>query len=254
MKIKIFKPTWWHTQNGKVPYVKLSGLWLNNYGFEPDKYFNVEYMPNEAIFRLEEENNKFVGNENVDRKKVCGKTLNFSIKPVLSKSSVKFKDIGFEPGKPAVAKCEYGCIRVFPIHLENADLMTVSSLLYKRRTTPIANIHLSGVFLANAGFTLNKLVHINYSYGKILLKACGEGSEDYFKIRKSILANRKGSLTKVFQKLSIHTKEYYPFLNINESWLELMGFAEGTPIIVKSEYGIVDISILDLETTSKKAI
>lgn len=253
MKIKVFKPTGWDYKRNKIPHIRLYGSWLRECGFEPDNYFYIEYRADEVILRLQQTSNSLIYDQNINRGKVFGVALKNSVRPMITRSSIMFKDIGFNLGISAIAEYEYGFIRLIPLETEDAKIMTVSSNRAKKRALPTANIHLSGNLLVNAGFTVNKLVHIDYDYGRIRLKVCGESNEDYLKIRKTILTNRKGSLITVKQMLSVRTKKYYPFVDINDSWFEAMGFIEGTPIIIKSEYGIIDISILDLKTARKRA-
>lgn len=247
MEIKIYKPIYTNGYNIKDLYIKLRGLWLHKYGFIAGRYFYIEYKQNEVVFSLEEAHGDASELETLQKKmitKIPTKEPFVQLGSTVAKSSSKFTDIGFRHLKHAVALCEYGKIRLIPLNLENADATLVSHTIYRHKT--ISRIRLSGKLLSSSGFTYNKLVYIDYKRDRIILKACGESKEDYLAATKMILANKSGALTMVGQQLSDHTGKYYPFVNINEPWLENIGFTVGTPVIARYEKGIIDISVLEI--------
>lgn len=112
-------------------------------------------------------------------------------------------------------------------------------------------IRLSGFWLNEIGFEYDNLVSAEYGTGSIVLKLQGKGTETYSKVVKGLLKNKSGLLQVNHE---FKNKKQTIHLDLKGFWMEDYGFKIGSVIVVKSEYGVINIRVLDLDKLDKATI
>lgn len=105
-------------------------------------------------------------------------------------------------------------------------------------------IRLAGFWLNDIGFKYNNLATVEYEPGKIVIKLQGSGIDTYSQIVKEVLASKDGLLQ---VRLEWHNKKQTPHLEIKGLRLENFGFTIGSVIVLKIEYGVINIHLVDLD-------
>jgi hypothetical protein len=123
----------------------------------------------------------------------------------------------------------------------NTQVMVVGSAKGTYRRRP--RIRLAGFWLNGIGFEPDSLVIAGYDTGSIVFKSQGKGIGTYKKLVRQVRENRSGLLQ---VKQEMHNKKRTPHLEVKGLWLEDLGFAAGSVIVVLSEYGVIRIRLLDL--------
>jgi hypothetical protein len=103
-------------------------------------------------------------------------------------------------------------------------------------------IRLAGFWLESFGFTPDSLVSAVYSHGGIVLQLQGEGLDAYRKIVGQVRTSKSGLLQ---VKNELHNKKRTPHMEVKGFWLEEMGFTIGSILVVRSEYGLIRINLID---------
>ena len=109
-------------------------------------------------------------------------------------------------------------------------------------------IRLAGFWLNEIGFEYEKMVTVEYQNGRINLKLQGSGIETYKNLVKEA---RKSGLDLIKVENQYHNKKLTPHLEIKGFRLNDLGFNIGSVILVRFEYGHIEIILLDI---SKLAI
>ncbi|MDP4093570.1 MAG: hypothetical protein Q8920_09435 [Bacillota bacterium] len=110
-------------------------------------------------------------------------------------------------------------------------------------------IRLSGFWLNEIGFKPDSLISIMYESNTINLRLVGTGMETYQNLVKGILKRNHG-LLQVKNEVSNNKKT--PHLEVKGYWVEDLGFKVGDVILVQSEFGVINIQLLDLEKVGIK--
>jgi hypothetical protein len=105
-------------------------------------------------------------------------------------------------------------------------------------------IRLAGFWLNDIGFKPDSIATIEYESKSILLKVQGSGLDTYKSFVRYARANKAGLLQ---VKEECHNKKCTPHLEVKGFWLEMLGFTIGSHIVVKFEYGSINIRLLELE-------
>lgn len=121
-------------------------------------------------------------------------------------------------------------------------IMVVGSEKGVQRPKP--RMRLSGLWLNEIGFTDNSLATAEYEAGKMTIKLKGSGLDTYSQVVRGVIAAKAGLLQ---VKPAPFNKIHTPHLEIKGYWLEGWGFAIGSVFVVKAEYGLINISLMELE-------
>ena len=105
-------------------------------------------------------------------------------------------------------------------------------------------IRLAGFWLNDIGFKPDNLVTIEYESKSIMLKVQGSGLDTYKSFVRYARANKAGLLQ---VREECHNKRRTPHFEIKGFWLEMLGFTIGSHIVVKFEYGSINIRLLELD-------
>lgn len=105
-------------------------------------------------------------------------------------------------------------------------------------------IRLAGFWLENIGFEVDTLVTADYDNGSIVLKSQGTGIDTYTRLVRQV-RKKHSSLLQV--TLESHNRKQTPHLEVKGFWLEKLSFTIGSVIVIRFEYGLIHIKLLDLE-------
>lgn len=120
-------------------------------------------------------------------------------------------------------------------------IMTVGSAKTKVVNKRRPRIRLSGFWLNEIGFEGGKLAAAQYDHGSILIRA--HNSDNYRNLVRGAVKEKSG----LFQvRQTTHNRKLTPHLELKGFRLELLGFAIGSVIAVRYEYGFIKITLIDL--------
>lgn len=105
-------------------------------------------------------------------------------------------------------------------------------------------IRLAGFWLDEIGFKYNSLVTVEYEDGRIVMKVQGSGMDTYGELVKKVISTKAGLLQ---VRLEWHNKKKTPHLEVKGFWLEQFGFKIGSVIVLRFEYGVITIRLVDLD-------
>jgi hypothetical protein len=112
--------------NKNIPFIKLIGKWLKEFGFEPNKLVEIKCSKNNILLKLYEENTI----NHLEMSKRLFKTGNNGIlyvvnvwrknkqrSPSITLKGLWLEDFGFTIGDVVATKCEYGSINLYRLDL-----------------------------------------------------------------------------------------------------------------------------------------
>jgi hypothetical protein len=103
-------------------------------------------------------------------------------------------------------------------------------------------VRLQGDWLNGIGFDMGKLVTAEYGQGKIILRP--QDCDNYKDLVKSALKTNSG----LFQvQRETNNKKQFPQIDIRGFQLKQIGFIIGSVIIARYEYGLIKLSLVDLD-------
>lgn len=106
----------------------------------------------------------------------------------------------------------------------------------------IPRIRLGGYWLNEIGFGFNTVVSVKYEDGNLVLQRHESGKEAYFHLAD--LGFRKRSCMLRVGRETIDSPK--PHFTVKGYWLEEFGFNIGSVVIVRYEYGIIRMQVLDI--------
>jgi hypothetical protein len=104
-----------------VPKVRLSGLWLNEFGFNNDKLVSISYSAGNIIIKLEGDGTPEIylkaakevfKNNSGTLLQIARETIKRGFAPRIKIAGMRLNQIGFTIGSIIAVHCEYGLIRL----------------------------------------------------------------------------------------------------------------------------------------------
>ena len=105
----------------------------------------------------------------------------------------------------------------------------------------IPRIRLSGFWLNEVGFEFNTVVSVNYEDGNLVLQRHESGKEAYFHLAD--LGLRRRSFMLRVSRDNMNNQR--PQLILKGYWLDEFDFNIGAVAVVRYEYGIIKMKVLD---------
>lgn len=110
-------------------------------------------------------------------------------------------------------------------------------------------IRLTGPWLAEMGFQTDCLATAEYQFRQITIRLQGSGLEAYSKVVKKALSSREGLLQVRQERLR---DKRHPHLQLAGFWLEDLGFKIGSLLVIRYEYGLINLQLLDLDELKER--
>lgn len=107
----------------------------------------------------------------------------------------------------------------------------------------IPRIRFGGYWLNEIGFEFNTVVSVKYENGNLVLQRHESGKEAYFHLAN--LGFRKRSCMLRVGRETISSQK--PHFSVKGYWLDEFGFNIGNVVIVRYEYGIIKMQVLDAQ-------
>lgn len=122
------------------------------------------------------------------------------------------------------------------------QVMLVGSAKTDNLQRRIPRIRLGGFWLGGIGFEPEMIATAEYEKGSIILKLQGSGIDTY----KSLAAQARINQTLLlYVRQEFHNKKHTPYIEIRGAWLEKLGFTVKSVILVRTEYGLIRIKLID---------
>ncbi|MGE5371932.1 MAG: hypothetical protein ACM3QZ_08105 [Solirubrobacterales bacterium] len=106
-------------------------------------------------------------------------------------------------------------------------------------------IRISGFWLNEYGFERDSLVIAEYDQERITFKLQGSGMEAYKAVVKQVRESDSLALLQV--KAEMHNGKRTPHIEVKGPWLEDLGFSIGSWFVLRPEYGVFTLRLLDLD-------
>ncbi len=235
------------------PGIKLQGNWLNSIGFSYGKSAAAEYGENAITLRLQDSGAyrdlvKTALNTSSGLFHVRRETNNKVDFPRLDIWGTRLEQMGFTFDSVVMARYEYGLIKLSLVDTSQLETyqgaMSMPSKILtvnygKGKYGPRPCIKISGNWLDEIGFTCGKVIAVEYSPGKIILRLLKRTPRGFTK------GGLKGG-SRLFQVRRVRNKTqyYYSYINFSGNWLARSGFTVGKSFAVLYEYGLIKLLLI----------
>jgi len=135
--------------------------------------------------------------------------------------------------------------------METRVMVVGSSKAENKQKKRKPRIRLTGPWLPEIGFEPDCLATAEYQHGHITIRLQGSGLDTYQKVVKKALSSRDGLLQVRLERVS---GKCYPHLELTGFWLEELGFQIGKLMVIRYEYGLINIHLLDLDELKARGL
>lgn len=235
-------------RNTKKPQLMLIGAWLESIGFGAGTFVAITYTDSSLILKSSGcDYHVLVHSMTADTPiiQVTNRLKRKISLPHLVLNGENLTRYGFDVGTPVIVYASSDTIHIKPINLLSYDFC--SQLIMKKKICRVhrgihrgmllPKIQLTGTWLSQLGFTIEKLVFVNCSPHQITFKAT-----DIIKYRHEQHMNKK-ERAKHITPHSLPSGKIA--IRLQGLWLEALGFSIKTPFFVHYNHGIIQVTRLE---------